>query len=138
MHNFKIRSNHKGQKIVAPINTPSFEVNPLDVNLVKMQFNLTKRIEREIPQDGDFAPVFETFESKSPILDLSDVKISCKHKKDIGSSTRIVELLSKNRAKTKEQAFILFEGTKKELIDYINQTTFFEDCKKTIKSFLNS
>ena len=63
-----IKNNYNNQKI-------KFEVNPLDVSLAEIQFNLLKRLEREMPEYGDFAPVIEKYESKDPTKNISTVRI---------------------------------------------------------------
>ena len=40
----------------------SFELDPLDINLAKIQSNMTKRLEREMAEYGDFAPVVERYD----------------------------------------------------------------------------
>ena len=32
----------------------TFEVKPLDINIAKAQYNLIERLEREVPEYGDF------------------------------------------------------------------------------------
>ena len=107
----------------------AFEVEPLDVNLAKMQFNLTKRLEREIPDFGDFAPVVEAYESKDPTLNISTVKLLCKKFDD---KLRSLELYVQDRARVNEYNYIIAQGEKKEILSSVNENSFFEVCKNVI------
>ena len=115
----------------------SFEVNPLDINLAKIQMNLISRAEREIPKDGDFAPIYEEFCSKDPTLDLSTIKVVCRHQKgsEKKNNIRYIEAISKNRAMTKEKSKVLCKGTKEDILKYLKDTDIFEECKKLAKHF---
>ena len=53
---------------------PRFEVNPLDVNLAKAQFEMQKRIRQDLTEKQN---CMESFELKSPRLQLSKVNIQC-------------------------------------------------------------
>ena len=53
---------------------PRFEVNPLDVNLAKAQFEMQKRIRQDLTEKQN---CMESFELKSPRLQLSKVSIRC-------------------------------------------------------------
>ena len=114
-----------------------FEANPLDVNIIKLQLALLKRAEREIPENGDFAPVVEKYESKDPTLDLSDVKVTCKYLKDDSpkKDKRALEVSCINKAKTEERTKILTKGTKAEILKYLDDVEFLSGCKKLAKSY---
>lgn len=107
----------------------SFEVNPLDVNLAKIQFNLTKRLEREIPEFGDFAPVVENYESKDPTLNISTVKVLCKKFSD---KVRSLELYVQDRARVNEYNYIISQGEKDQILKAVNGNNFFEECKSVV------
>ena len=109
----------------------AFEVEPLDVNLAKMQFNLTKRLEREIPDFGDFAPVAEAYESKDPALNISTVKILCKK---LDNKLRSLELYVQDRARVNEYNYVIAQGEKDEILSSVNKNSFFEICKNVINN----
>jgi len=126
----KINNNIPEQKNM-PENKINFEVNPLDVNIAKMQFNLLSRCEKEIPENGDFTPVIETFKSKSPRLDLSEIKIICHYDKQnpgIKDSNRILSA-NISKANKEDLNLELFSGTKAELLEYLKKQDFFKVCK---------
>lgn len=108
-----------------------FEVNPLDVNLARIQMNLSKRCEREVPENGDFATILESFKSLDPTINLSEIIISCKYDKNnpgIKNANRILSAkIFKQNGQIKDVQ--LFNGTKKELLEYLNTNEFFEICK---------
>lgn len=112
-----------------------FEVNPLDLNIAKIQYNLSRRLEREIPDNGDFASVTEEFISKDPTTELDSVKVVCKHVKDgsIKNDTRCLEVYCTNKAQTIKRNAQLCTGKKKDILDYLKGNDFFQICKKTAK-----
>ena len=134
----KVKNNILLKKTNMENKKSSFEVNPLDVNIAKIQHSLINRLEREMPEDGDFAPVVERYISKDPTWDLSMVKVSCRHVKENGNSAskkqRCVEASCSNRAGTCEISKILATGNKKQIIDYVKDVQFFEQCKDLAKS----
>lgn len=112
-------------------NSTLFEVNPLDVNLAKIQMNLIKRCEREVPENGDFAPVVESFKSLDPTIDLSEIIVKCQYDKNNSGLKDVNRVLTANismrNGKTKDISF--FSGTKKELLEYLNEKDFFKTSK---------
>ena len=54
----------------------SFCLNPLDVNLTKMQYNLIERMKTEGPIDGvPFSPIAETYTSENPLREYGEICI---------------------------------------------------------------
>lgn len=113
-----------------------FEVNPLDVNIAKMQYNLLSRLEREMPENGDFAPVIEQYFSKDPTLNLSEIKVTCSNVKDKSAknTTRALEVLCSDKSGSKEIKKLLAKGSKKDILEYLNTTDFFAAIKNTVKT----
>ena len=106
----EINNNMQGHSVMSDKKI-SFEVNPLDVNLAKIQYSLISRCEREVPENGDFAPVVEEYESKDPTKDLSNVKICCEFNRKnpgIKNSSRNLTLTFYNRDKSKQENKILY------------------------------
>ncbi len=111
----------------------SFEINPLDLNLTKIQENLTKRLEREMPEYGDFAPVVERYESENPLREFSTIKISCNHDRESLSKTvRNLDLSVKDKVSGDEYLCTLKKGFKKDIEKYVKDNEFFETSKKVI------
>ena len=113
----------------------SFQVNPLDINLAKMQYNLISRLEREVPENRDFAPVIEQYCSKDPTLNLDSVKVVCRHFQDDSpkSDTRCLEVCCVNKGHTAQKTQQLCKGKKSEIRAYVKQPDFFESCKSMAK-----
>lgn len=111
----------------------SFEINPLDINLAKMQESLTKRLEREMYEYGDFAPVVERYESENPLREFSTIKISCNHDRDSLSKTvRNLDLSVKDKVSGDEYICTLKKGYKKDIEKYVSSEEFFDTAKKVI------
>ncbi len=107
----------------------SFCINPLDINLAKMQFNILKRYENEVLSFGDFSPLVEEYLSKDPTLDVSLIKVICRYSTD---NIRVLELLLDNKTQIKKVNYVLCEGTKEEIFRYLQKTDFVSDIKKII------
>lgn len=107
----------------------SFCINPLDVNLAKMQFNILKRYENEVLSVGNFSPLIEEYLSKDPTLDVSLIKVICRYSTE---NIRVLELLIDNKTQIKKANYILCEGTKEDIFCYLQKTDFVIDIKKLI------
>lgn len=112
----------------------SFELDPLDINLAKIQSNMTKRLEREMAEYGDFAPVVERYESKNPEMNISTVKISCEHDpKSVTKKLRKLNLSVTDKARINEYQCTLKKGYKSDLLEYVNDEEFFSSAKKIVQ-----
>ncbi len=112
----------------------SFELDPLDINLAKIQSNMTKRLEREMAEYGDFAPVVEKYESKNPEMNISTIKISCEHDpKSVSKKLRRINLSVMDKARINEYQCTLKKGYKSELLEYVNDEDFFGSAKKVVQ-----
>lgn len=113
-----------------------FELNPLDMNIAKMQFNLQKRAIREIPEHGDFAPLVEKYTSKDPTLNISQVEVVCQFlNKDVPKKTqRSLEINVTDKSGINSYNYVLAQGDKNEIINAINKNDFLELCKSVTLS----
>lgn len=113
-----------------------FELNPLDMNIAKMQFDLQKRAIREIPEHGDFAPVIEKYLSKDPTLNISQIEIFCKFlNKDVPKKTqRTLEINVADKSGLNTYNYVLATGDKNEIIEALNKNNFLEICKSVALS----
>lgn len=124
----------KIKQIIAKSAKPIFEANPLDVNLAKIQFSLAKRLEREIPEHGDFAKVVERYISKDPTLNISTIEVLCR-KSNIESKKdmlRTLELNITDKAGINTYSCELINGDKNEILKAVNEKSFFETCKALV------
>ena len=107
-----------------------FEVNPLDLDIVKVQFDIIEKCSKNvIPQKGKFETISETFEYKDSRLNLTKLRIICKCG-DISDEQRVIEaeFTYKNKAATKKILF--FRGDKQALINFIVKKDFFQKIKQ--------
>ena len=126
-----LSNNFKGNSMKK--DNVKFEVQPLDLNIVKMQCNMLSRCEREVPENGDFAPVFETFKNQSPLLEnLAEIKILCENDKedtDKKRTGRVLRAIITKRNPKDNLDIELFKGNKSELLEYLNTREIFDVCK---------
>lgn len=108
-----------------------FEIDPLDINLVKIQQEFQKKVD-QIPNYGNFAPLIGLYESKDPTRNISTIIITCKNLEDETNKLRTLELRINNKQNLDETIFTLAKGNKQEIIDIINDKKFFEICKSLI------
>ena len=110
-----------------------FELNPLDVGIAEIQFKLKSTLEKLVPENGDFSQITEKFISKSPDLNISEIKVLCSYIKDNSpkKNKRNIELHITDKAGLNTYRFILAQGDKKDIIETVNNKKFFETCKKT-------
>ncbi len=108
-----------------------FEIDPLDINLVKIQQEFQKKVE-QIPNYGNFTPLIGLYESKDPTRNISKIIITCKNLEDETNKLRTLELRINNKQNLDETIFTLAKGNKQEIIDIINDKKFFEICKSLI------
>ena len=108
-----------------------FEIDPLDINLVKIQQEFQKKVE-QIPNYGNFTPLIGLCESKDPTRNISKIIITCKNLEDETNKLRTLELRINNKQNLDETIFTLAKGNKQEIIDIINDKKFFEICKSLI------
>ena len=112
-------------------NLSTFQVVPLDVNVAQMQINLQKRIEREVPENGNFSPILEKYDNNDQSLNISDINVICKSSSENRDEREILTEIV-NRARTHKYSYVLFSGNKKQLLEYINSgdNIFFETIKQ--------
>ena len=108
-----------------------FGIDPLDINLVKIQQEFQKKVE-QIPNYGNFTPLIGLYESKDPTRNISKIIITCKNLEDETNKLRTLELRINNKQNLDETIFTLAKGNKQEIIDIINDKKFFEICKSLI------
>lgn len=111
-----------------------FDIDPLDINLAKIQFNFKSRCEKEIVDNKEFPPIYEKYESKDPSLDLAEINVICKYSKDIIN----LDILVTNKTKTHQYEYTLVSGTKHDILKYLDSTLFFTNTKNFINLVLKN
>ncbi len=112
------------------INT-SFSINPLDINLAKMQFNILKKYENEISAVYNYSSIIEEYTSKDPTLDISLIQIIFK---SLDENLKSIELVFYNKKQTEKYNAVLCEGTNEFILNYLKKQDFVFDIKKALFS----
>lgn len=101
-----------------------FVVNPLDVNIAKIQFLFKHSVEKE--EDFTFK---QTFESKDPTLRLKFLTFGCE--REYHGKWWIMYILTISN--TGERFYVESEPLHSNQVrQYINDTDFFGDCKSFV------
>ena len=114
----------------------SFEVNPLDINLAKIQMKFQKEFERIIPEHGDFTPIIERYISKDPTLNISEIELLCKksNQESPKQKLRTLEINVSDRAGLNKYNYVIVQGEKKDIIEAVLNNKFLETCKSVVLS----
>ena len=111
-----------------------FKIDPLDINIAKIQFNLQKRLPAEISEADNYSTIIEKYVSKDPTLNIKSIEIKC-NKSDVkNSNTLEIIILNKNK---NEYKCIIAKGDKKNINSIIKEKDFFRLCK-TIALYVNN
>lgn len=101
----------------------SFEVEPLDINIAKVQFNMIKNLNT----DNINFPISESFENHDPTLKISEVKVVCKKEENY-----ILDVEVSDSKKDKKYFYTLKSGTKEEITEYLNNKIFLFGIKELV------
>ena len=101
-----------------------FEVNPLDVNIAKIQYNLLKKSETEITEN-----LIENYVNKDITIKLDELKVICraKDKQNIN-----LEIICTKRNDSEPKSKILYDGSRNQFAEYLNKKDFFESIKEFV------
>lgn len=114
-----------------------FDVEPLDVNIAKIQFNLLKRLPVEVSELGNFLPVFEIYKNEGSYYRFSELKVVCGSTSDNATeSIRFLAFIVKNRLTSDEYYCWLAEGNKSEIIAFVTEKQFFHICKAIVTKYI--
>lgn len=118
-------------------NLPKKE-KPSMLELVKKHFNQIKlRAEREVPDYGDFASVYERFANPDNNFKASDFIIKIvKPPKNITNNEKIrnLEIVAYNLPSTYKASAIIATGTKEELLKKFNDENICKEIEMGLKS----
>lgn len=114
-----------------------FKANPLDVNLETMQKKLRQRCEMEISEYGDFSPITEKYTISPNYQDevfADEIKFVCKKsvKNNEDKKQRQLEVVVTNVNRTCETHCTIAEGTKKEILNKLDDFGLFLDAKNDV------
>lgn len=116
-----------------------FELNPLDVNLTKIQYNLIEKMKVEGPiVDFPFSPIVESFTSKNPEREYGEIVVAINRDGDsLTESYFIVDIYVLNKAADFFTFDRLYRGKWEDTMEFIegnaytgrNKWKFFPLCK---------
>lgn len=108
-----------------------FEVNPLDVNLAKAQFEMRKRIRQDLSEKQECV---EDFELKSPMMLLSSVSIRCY---GVTGEENVFDLVMRVEDKERKHVAIAWiaMGGIDEMEHELASNQFVPECKRWLKWF---
>lgn len=113
-----------------------FVIEPLDMNLAQLEFDLQKRVEIEVPEYGNFAPVEEIYISKDVTCNLNSFKVICKNSSLEQPKNRILNIEITLKDSFKKYYFIIADGEKQEITKVLNNKNFSLVCKTLILKVL--
>jgi len=109
----------------------SFDIMPLDINIAKIQFNLLKRCEYEIPENGTFSPIRETYDNKDRRVNIGEIQISCEYDPNNKDAKQLIATIS-DVSKLKKYKQVLCFGSKNDILTYLKSSeNYFFDSVKT-------
>ena len=104
----------------------SFEVDPLDINIAKVQFNLIKTFS----SDNLELPVSEKFENNDPTLKISEVNVCCNEDKSAENNLILdAEVIDKTE---KKYVYTLKTGNKSDIAAYLDNKEFLFAIKELV------
>ena len=104
-----------------------FEVNPLDVNLAKMQHALLERVPKELYLNKQANSVEEKYESHSPQLEVSTIMVDCSRSGNDTSYNLWLTVYDKEHRRIHEQR--LASGSDLQINTYLESSDFVPTCK---------
>ena len=108
-----------------------FELNPLDVNLVRMQQSLSRRVKPELFDHPECKAINETYESKNPEAYFLSVKVEC-----CRSDNRLYPYdmwLTVDDLEHKRERNLKFAmGDEQYLTDFLGSNKFLSKCKDEV------
>ena len=104
-----------------------FEVNPLDVNLAKMQHALLERVPKELFLNKQTNSVEEKYESHSPQIEVSTIMVDCLRSGNDTSYSLWLTVYDKERRRKHEQR--LASGSDLQIKTYLESSDFVPTCK---------
>lgn len=104
-----------------------FEVNPLDINIARIQWNLIEKYSNGIQEDSNFDVIIGDFEPKAPVLNVSNIVFLLRS--DSKFEQMILNIRISHKKKNISETFQLIRGNKVDILYYIRGMKFFRDCK---------
>lgn len=107
----------------------------MDILVPKCSDLLTKRVEREVPENGKFRRIFVAFEiPETQNETLFSIEPDAKDFKDIRRMSIAVHRKNSDRIISN----YMFKGTKEEVLNYLKDEKNYAEFKQTVNSLSNS
>lgn len=111
-----------------------FSVNPLDVNLAKMQFSLLEKFRREVSSQTEGYSAKECYESKSPVLHVKEVILECLQSRNYSWEYSLWLTVTENGGERQEE-YRLMKGSAQQMEAYLDSPAFMTVCKGYVLYF---
>lgn len=109
----------------------SFDVNPLDVNLAKMQQSLLEGFRREVSSQTTGYSARECYTLQDPVLHIKDVVIECIQSKRYSFEYSLwVTVTDIEQCRKEDKRLVL--GNMDQINNYLDSPTFLSDCKGVV------
>ena len=111
------------------------EVKTMEENIKKMIKDILSRAEREVPEYGDFAPVFEEFKNTEKKLLATDFMMKIYHVADEATKKkRGLELVAYKLPSPYKAAKVLETGTKEEILKKLQENDLYKEIDTILRS----
>ena len=106
-----------------------FEVTPLDVELAKLVFAMTKRLPAELPAEGMFQPIAESYQTRwiSCYSKLGLIELACQAGEADGE--RVLTITFWDQQHTTPYRYLLARGTTADMLKFIDSEPSLYHCK---------
>lgn len=97
-----------------------FEIEPLDVELAQLVFEMTKRLPAEVPSEGPFEPIVEQHQpNRCWYMNFGLIEITCCCYWE-GYDERVLYATFWDKDHTKSFRYMLLQGSTKEIVSYVD------------------
>lgn len=105
----------------------SFEIEPLDINIAKIQFELIKFFDSK---DQKY-PISKMYENKDSTLKISELNVLC-YKNNEKSDKLNLDVEVWDVKKEKKYIYTLKSGTRQDIADYVKEKVFLFAIKELV------
>lgn len=109
-----------------------FGLNPLDVNLTKMQHELIEKLKAEDTQQAEKLSIKENYESRNPEMWIKDVTIECLQSDNLAWGYSVWLTVTERDGGQRQEEKKLFIGDSARLASYLSSRKFLADCKGAV------
>ena len=129
-----INAQVQNQNFVNGVKKMTEKTSSYTDSFYKMLQKLIERAEREVPEYGDFAPVYENFKNTNPNLDVDryQLRIFKKPKSEVADETkRYIEAEVYTKAGTYKANVLLGAGKKEDIIKQLRSEGFVDELNNS-------